>query len=111
MADDRTSPALIADIDKTLARDFPEYASLANPEPLAVADRDVCAPLSRRGEEGQAEKVRRDGDQSSDRVRLLSHRASHDLLGGPDTAAPVVVTSPIWLMDMPWVWAVPAPST
>ena len=30
--------ARIADIDRTLAKDFPEYASLANPEPLAITE-------------------------------------------------------------------------
>ena len=33
-----TIDARIADIDKTLARDFPEYAALASPEPLGIAD-------------------------------------------------------------------------
>ena len=28
----------IAEIDKTLAKDFPEYAALASPEPLGIAD-------------------------------------------------------------------------
>jgi CHAT domain-containing protein len=30
--------ARIADIDKTLARDFPEYTALASPQPLGIAD-------------------------------------------------------------------------
>jgi CHAT domain-containing protein len=33
-----TIDARIADIDKTLARDFPEYTALASPRPLGIAD-------------------------------------------------------------------------